>query len=428
MDYRTFQISADYKIAMMYADTGGGHRSATEAIAQGLGLAWPGQFRISTHNTFKDWHFPFSIAEDIYPPMVNQARGFYSACFHATNTHKRIGLLRNLLMPLCEQDARDFIQAHPADMYLSCHPLYNQLMPKVLADLQHPALFVNVVTDLVTGHAYHYNPAVDACIVPTEYACQQAIQNKIAPQKVFLAGQPIWPNFARRTQNSQQVKRELGLSDNAPMILLMGGGDGMGTIDQIALHIMNSRILAALNAYLVVVCGRNQQLKTKLEQAPSLLKKHILGFVNTVPELMGAASVLVSKAGPGTICEAFVAGLPVILYDAIPGQEEGNVDYVVQNGAGVWSPDPIEVVHHLATWLSTPSLYAQFCQAELKLAKPDSAIAIANILVQLAQQPRKTPPQRRSFLTGKSFVKPLQTPLASRFRANGLINIMRSVR
>ncbi|MEI7469576.1 MAG: hypothetical protein WCL57_15295, partial [Chloroflexota bacterium] len=75
-----------------------------------------------------------------------------------------------------------------------------------------------------------------------------------------------------------------------------------------------------------------------------------------------------------------------------------------------------------------PSLYAQFCQAALKLAKPDSAIAIANILVQLAQQPRKTPPQRRFFLTGKSFVKPFQMPLTGRIRANSLINMMRSVR
>jgi 1,2-diacylglycerol 3-beta-galactosyltransferase len=65
----------------------------------------------------------------------------------------------------------------------------------------------------------------------------------------------------------------------------------------------------------------------------------------------GAADVLVTKAGPGTICEALNAGLPMALYSRLPGQEEGNIDYVCKNGAGVWAPHPECIVAALRNWV-----------------------------------------------------------------------------
>jgi 1,2-diacylglycerol 3-beta-galactosyltransferase len=74
----------------------------------------------------------------------------------------------------------------------------------------------------------------------------------------------------------------------------------------------------------------------------------VYGFVQDMPDFMRAADVLITKAGPGTISEAFIAGLPMILYSRLPGQEDGNVGYVVDNGAGVWAPRPDAVVQD--TW------------------------------------------------------------------------------
>ena len=71
---------------------------------------------------------------------------------------------------------------------------------------------------------------------------------------------------------------------------------------------------------------------------------NIYGFVNEMPAFMHAADILVTKAGPGTISEAFIAGLPMVLYSKMPGQEDGNVTFVVDTGAGVWAPEPEETV------------------------------------------------------------------------------------
>ena len=78
---------------------------------------------------------------------------------------------------------------------------------------------------------------------------------------------------------------------------------------------------------------------------------HVLGFVENMPVWMSAADCLVTKAGPGTIAEALACGLPMVLSDFVPGQEEGNVGYVQDHGVGVFSADPAEIARVVLDWL-----------------------------------------------------------------------------
>src|SRR5262249_62212669 len=104
---------------------------------------------------------------------------------------------------------------------------------------------------------------------------------------------------------------------------------------------------------LVVVTGRNAALRERLENATWCIPARIEGFVRNMPEWMAAADVLLTKAGPGTITVGMLSGLPMILFGKVPGQEDGNVDYVVQGGAGAWEPIPERAAARLRTWLTT---------------------------------------------------------------------------
>jgi 1,2-diacylglycerol 3-beta-galactosyltransferase len=95
---------------------------------------------------------------------------------------------------------------------------------------------------------------------------------------------------------------------------------------------------------------------------------------------MQAADILVTKAGPGTISEAFNAGLPMILYSRLPGQEDGNVSYVTSQGAGVWAPHPDRIVAAVKNWIECPEEWSQAANASRRLARPDAARQIARIL------------------------------------------------
>jgi 1,2-diacylglycerol 3-beta-galactosyltransferase len=95
---------------------------------------------------------------------------------------------------------------------------------------------------------------------------------------------------------------------------------------------------------------------------------------------MRAADYLVTKAGPGTIAEALNAELPIILFAKLPGQEDGNVTFVQEEGAGVWAPTPQLVVRALTRWISRPAERARVVQNCRRVAQPQAARLIAGAI------------------------------------------------
>jgi 1,2-diacylglycerol 3-beta-galactosyltransferase len=140
---------------------------------------------------------------------------------------------------------------------------------------------------------------------------------------------------------------------------------------------------ANLDMMMVVVAGRNQTVKDRLKKADLQTRHEILGFVENMPDLMNAGDIVITKAGPGTISEAFIAGLPIILYSRMPGQEDGNIDYVVDKGAGVWAPDPEEVVGILKKWIDCPKLREKIAGISRSLAQPDASKNIAGEIIKI---------------------------------------------
>jgi len=107
---------------------------------------------------------------------------------------------------------------------------------------------------------------------------------------------------------------------------------------------------------------------------------HIYGFITDMPDFMRAADILVTKAGPGTISEALIANLPIILYHRIPGQEEGNVSYVINEGAGIWAPEIKDIINTLKDWLNNPQKRMLAVKNAKRLAKPNAARQIVQLI------------------------------------------------
>jgi 1,2-diacylglycerol 3-beta-galactosyltransferase len=371
------------RVVLLYGDTGGGHRSSAQAIRTALHrlVAVSGDTdSVETElvNGLDYAPLAFRGLTDGYPLWVNYARTLYALGFKASNHRRRVVALRNVLEPISEKAAADLINDHPADLYVSCHPVFNHAVPLAIAGARRSTNYVHVVTDLVSGHALHYTPEVDHCIVPTEEAREQAIKNYVRIDKISVAGQPVAPDFRERMADSTALRAALGLNPELPVVLLMGGGDGMGRLE------VTGRELALSNlpVQLLIVAGRNATVRENLEFInPRVPYMKVFGFVDNVPALMGASDMIITKAGPGTICEAFIAALPIILYDAVPGQEEGNVDYVVNKGAGAWCPSPFTVLKQVRQWIQVPEELSAARHASAALARPDAALDIARIIM-----------------------------------------------
>ncbi len=369
------------RICLLYGDTGGGHRSAAKAIMHALSIVLGEESGVALELVNGLDYTPpaFRGLTDGYPIWVNYARTLYALGFKASNKRRRVVALRNALEPVSEKVAAELIQDHPADLYVSCHPVFNHALPFAIAAARRSSRFVHVVTDLVSGHVMHYSPEVDHCIVPTEEAREEAIRNFVRIDKISVIGQPVAPDFRARMGARDAVRKQLGLREDLLMALLAGGGDGMGRLEITARELA----LSNLPLQVIAIAGRNQTVRENLEFInPRVPYFKVLGFVDNMPELMGAADMIITKAGPGTICESFIAGLPILLYDAVPGQEEGNIDYVVSKGTGAWCPSPLAVLKQIRHWLAHPDELARMRSASLALAKPDAAIDIARVLLQ----------------------------------------------
>jgi len=137
---------------------------------------------------------------------------------------------------------------------------------------------------------------------------------------------------------------------------------------------------SGLDLGLIIVCGRKQRLKASLEAEKWENPTLIYGFTRDMPDFMRAADYIVTKAGPGTIAEALNAELPIILYSKLPGQEDGNVTFVVEEGAGVWAPSPQEVVRALTRWISRPEERKKVIANCRRAGRPEAAHTIAQAI------------------------------------------------
>ena len=183
--------------------------------------------------------------------------------------------------------------------------------------------FASVVTDMVSTHAFWFDRRADLVIVPTEAARKRGLAVGLQSEQIHVVGMPVAERFAKPLGDKQHLRRQMGWPDNRPVVLMVGGGEGMGPLENMALAIDKSGLKVAV----AIIAGRNRKLHEHLEAHNWRIPAFVYGFVKNMPDFMTAADVLVTKAGPGTISEAFIAGLPLILYSRMPGQEDGNVAF-----------------------------------------------------------------------------------------------------
>jgi 1,2-diacylglycerol 3-beta-galactosyltransferase len=361
-------------ILFLFSDTGGGHRSAAEALIEALQLEFSDQISTEMVDIIKAYApRPLNQMADWYPRMVRIPE-LWGLGYRLTDGKRQARLITSTTWPVIRRSMRNLIARHPSDLIVSVHPLANTPVIRALGRDRPP--FITVVTDLVTTHAFWYDRRVDLCIVPTEGARLRAISNNVNPEDVRVMGLPVADRFCIPASDSHLLREQHGWPRDLPIVLLVGGGEGMGPLEKI----VESFVATRMKAGLAVITGRNQKLFERLKARHWPVPIFVYGFVRNMPDYMGAADILVTKAGPGTIMEGLNAGLPMVLYSRLPGQEDGNIDFITAKGAGIWAPEPRLVVNALRQWIEDPLARAAAAQACRRLARPQAAREIARLL------------------------------------------------
>ncbi|MCW5950821.1 MAG: hypothetical protein KIT69_00940, partial [Propionibacteriaceae bacterium] len=276
------------RLLFLFSDTGGGHRSATEAMIEALDLELPGRFDSSMVDFFREYYpTPLNKAPEIYPEMsrVPQAWGF---SWKATNTRGGSNVLNDLSYPYLRKAAKRLVAENPADLIISVHPLVNSHLARAMRKSPRP--FITVVTDMVSTHAFWFDRRADLVVVPTEKAKVMATRYGIPAGNLRVVGLPVADRFRRPLPDRDAWRREMGWRTDLPVILVVGGGDGLGGVKRIAKALNH----ADFQATLVVICGRNEELKRDLEAVDWRLPTHLYGFTRDMPDFMRAADIMVT--------------------------------------------------------------------------------------------------------------------------------------
>ncbi len=369
----------------LISDTGGGHRSASNAITAALDeIQRPASFEHRIDDVAAHCSFPLTQLGWGYSTALRYAPPVYGALYYATNGRRRYKALVRFCEPLYRERLRDLFVNYRPDVIVSVHPLLNHAALRARADanMRHVPI-VTVITDLGKVHESWLTPAADAIVVPAREVYERALSRGVFPSRLRMLGQPIHPKFDDVVGTKEELRAALGLPRSGFITLLMAGGEGGGKLMTTTLALAK----AQLPMHLVVVCGRNETLRAKIEDlAPSLpTPMTILGFTDKVPELMRAADLLVTKAGPGTLAEANAAQLPVVIYDYVPGQERGNVDFVRRNGIGaVAIAGSAQVVRAVEGLVKNERRLAQMRRNQELVAPKRSSRRIAALIAQMA--------------------------------------------
>ena len=202
-------------------------------------------------------------------------------------------------------------------------------------------------------------------------------------EKITVSGIPIDPKFGE-TKSAQEMRAKYGLDTYMPTVILSLGGFGVGRIDTL----LESLRAIKTPIQILAMCGKNEELKAKLERessSDSAARVIPVGYTRDMDEYMSASDLIVGKPGGLTTCEALAKGLVFVITNPIPGQEERNADHLLEQGAAVRSNNPATLGYKIEQLINDPQRLNTMRAKALKFARPNAAFDIAETLANFSR-------------------------------------------
>jgi hypothetical protein len=231
----------------------------------------------------------------------------------------------------------NYWRANPAELLISVIPHFNREIAESWATVYPGRPFVTIITDLADfPPRFWIEPIAEQIVVAgSEFAVEQARGFGKTDANLFEAsGMILRPEFYNeQPETPQAIRTDLGLDPALPTAMVLFGGYGSNVIYDIVAQINTAR----LPLQMILICGKNEKLAARLRAAKWNLRLHIAGFTREVNRLMHAADFLIGKPGPGSIAEAMISGLPVLVEcnsSTLP-QERYNTEWVTEKQVGI---------------------------------------------------------------------------------------------
>jgi processive 1,2-diacylglycerol beta-glucosyltransferase len=364
-------------IFLIHASCGSGHLRAAKAVHAALVEAGIDRARtIDILEEAPDWYR--RLYRDGYAFLVQKApRGW--GCLYRWSDRSSDGsrrVLESVERWIVRRFVRRITEERPAAVLCTHYlPLY------LLGALKTRGVFPGALLGAVTDYGLHrlwVHAATDGYVVADAGTESELARCGVASHRIHVTGIPIHPVFGRPFDR-KRLRRRLDIPADRPLVLILSGGIGVGRLDRLLEHLQP----LAESVTFVASSAGNPALHRALERirARAIPGLRIIGYVGNIHEYMAAADLLVTKPGGLTVSEALALGLPLILVDPIPGQEEANARFLVGRGAACWAEGGPSVLASVERLLWEPEQREALRVRMASLARPRAARDVARLLL-----------------------------------------------
>ena len=366
-------------LLMLSVSAGAGHVRAAEALKKTAEENFPAHKAV--HLDVMDFVPPLfrKIYADSYIKVVERSPALWGFLYTQTDKEEKedslIRKIRYAVQKLNTKKLFDKIAELKPDAVICTHFLPAELLSRMIGQkIFHTPVWV-AVTDFDI-HGLWIQPHMSGYFAASPEVAWRMKDKGINPERIHVTGIPIMPAFGRIYSRAECAKR-LGINPDRKTILLMSGGLGVGGI-----HLAAERLLNINSDFqIIALAGKNKELLEELKKLEKLFpgKLKPTGFTSTIEINMAASDLAISKPGGLTTAECLAMGLPMIVISPIPGQEERNADYLLENGIALKAHNAAVLEFKLIELLKNPAKLCEMRKAATSIGRPDAAMDILKI-------------------------------------------------
>ena len=319
------------RILIATVTAGGGHLAAAAALEEAWRVMRPDDVveKIDLLKLFSPLHR--KIYSEGYVKLVERAPELWGMMFAKTDNPRLLRNLKRIQRKFpsgSKQRFARFVKQFKPDVVLCTHYLPLETLTPLREKKDGIRPFVACVVTDFEAHALWMESCVDLYCVAAEETKARLVARGADAKNVIATGIPIAAKFSTKP-DANAVRKQYGLRDDSPVLLVLSGGFGMGPVAEILAELDK----AQGQFQTLVVTGLNEELRRELAAHDRKHPTHVLGFSTNMHELMAVADLIVTKPGGLTTSEALAMGRPLFILNPIPGQEAANSDFLLERGA-----------------------------------------------------------------------------------------------
>lgn len=369
------------KIMILYASVGGGHYRAADGIKKYIDEKYPNEYEVELIDGLN--YVSKTVDKIVIKSYVNMARyspKIWSKIYKTGEESHSLATFSNGVQNLLSHKLYELFEKQDPDIVISTH----YFMTEMVACLKRKGKSNCKLAVILTDYASHKfwlssKQCVDMYFVANEAMKYSLMHEEVQERKIHVTGIPVRPEFLKE-YNKEAILEEFGFTKDNPILLVFGGGQyGMSDSSKLFKGILDIN----QDVQIIAIAGKSEDTKKTLENLASKSHKKvkILGFTDRVAELMSIADFVISKPGGLTTTEILVSNVPFIIFNPVPGQEEENSWFLVNNGAGFRIYDLNKTTPFLEQLLNDKYRIENMKLMQKHIAKPNSTKDIVDIVI-----------------------------------------------